>query len=159
MVALLGTSGEVQELEGELGEFTKQSSRVACVVDYYGPAEFLSFTNVVHDAKSPVARLFGGPGKEDVAREASPISYVSKDDPPFFIIHGTKDNVVPISQSERLQAELEKAGVKSLFVPVTDGGHGNFKNGEVGARMRSFFEKHLLGKDVAISTEAIQSGK
>lgn len=158
LVAMLGTCSDVANLEGELGEHEKESSRVTCVVDYFGPTDFMAFSVAVHDAKSPVARLLGGAGKEELAREASPIIYVSKDDPPFMLIHGTKDATVPLNQSERLQAAFEKTGVSSLFVSITEGGHGNFKNNEVEKRMHLFLERHLLGKEVTISSEPIPQG-
>ncbi|MBC7195386.1 MAG: prolyl oligopeptidase family serine peptidase, partial [Caldisericia bacterium] len=54
----------------------------------------------------------------------SPICYVSKDDPQFLIIHGEKDDLVPIEQSEILYNALLKEGVKARFVKVKNGGHG-----------------------------------
>ena len=83
LVALLGAGGDASALEGSLGEHDDLSSRVTCVVDYYGPTDFRAFAAVMQNANSPVARLFGGTGKEEAAREASPVSYVSKDDPAF----------------------------------------------------------------------------
>src|SRR6202008_3277760 len=77
LVALLGTSGDVNELEGNLG-VTGVSSRVACVIAYFGPADFL-----LYDLNSPrlnepgnaIYKLFGGPPKEkaDVAKQISPV--------------------------------------------------------------------------------------
>lgn len=165
LVAMLGTSGDVSVLEGDLGEHDATSSRVTCVVDEFGPSELLMMgkfpSQLDHEAPdSPESRLLGGPilEREELAKAASPITYVSKDDPPFLIIHGTKDPTVPFDQSERLQAALEKAGVPSLFIRVTDGGHGGFRNPELDRRTRRFLAKHLLGRDAEISVEPVPQG-
>ena len=149
------------ELEGVLGEHMKESSRVACVVDQYGPTDLLAMGGSHNNPNSPESRLVGGGAiqeNKDAARKASPITYVSKNDPPFMLIHGTSDPVVPFNQSELLAAALKNVGIEALLVPVTDGGHGNFATPDAPQRMKQFFDKHLLGKDVAISTEPIKPG-
>jgi acetyl esterase/lipase len=157
LVAMLGTSADVSALEGTLGEYTSLGSRVACVVDQYGPTELLAMGGRHNDPGSPESKLIGGPIQErqEATRNASPTTYVSKDDAPFMFIHGTQDPAVPFSQSELLQAALKKVGVEALLVPVTDGGHGNFGTPEVAARLKAFFDRHLLSKDVVVSTEPI----
>jgi acetyl esterase/lipase len=130
LVALLGTSGGVAELEGDVNDLT-ESSRVQAVVDWFGPTDFLHIgepaSDVQHDAPdSPESKLIGGPLLEnkDKAAKASPITYVSKDTPPFLIMHGDQDRTVPFNQSELLFAALKKAGVDVTFVPVKGAGHG-----------------------------------
>jgi acetyl esterase/lipase len=160
LVALLGTSGDVKELEGDLGT-TGVSSRVSCVIDFFGPTDFLAFgvTNPrLNEPGQPVYKLFGGPlkDKQAEAKQASPVTYISKDDAPFLIMHGTKDPTVNISQSERLYDLQKQAGASTLLVKVIDGGHG-FAGPEISSRVKSFFDKHLLGKEVAVSEEPIQA--
>jgi acetyl esterase/lipase len=107
------------------------------------------------------ARLVGGPVQEhkNVARSASPITYVSRDDPPFLLIHGTADPIVPFSQSERLHDALDGAGVSSTLVPVTGGGHGRFGTPEVAQRVRTFLAKQLLKRKEAVVSDApIEAG-
>ena len=72
-----------------------------------------------------VARLFGGPMSQKLAlaKQASPITYINKDNPPFLLMHGEKDTTIPASQSEALFAALTKAGVPAKFVPFKDTGH------------------------------------
>ncbi len=158
LVAMLGTSGDVKELEGANGT-PDQSSRVACVVDFCGPADFL-LGGKVEGGKEPSAAtlLLGGKieDKQDAARQASPITYVSKDDPPFLIVHGTVDATVPIAHSERLCEALKKAGCNATLVKIEGGGHG-FGGPEVNARVTAFLEKHLRGQDVTDSGEPIQA--
>ena len=82
--------------------------------------------------------------KEKAAR-ANPITYVTKDDPPFLIMHGDKDPTVPFSQSELLLEALKKAGVDATFVPVKGAGHGGreFSSEENRKLVEEFFDKHL----------------
>lgn len=160
LVAMLGTSGDIVALEGDWGEHTSVSSRVACVVDQYGPTDLLSMGGRHDDAGSPESKLVGGAiqSRQEAARSASPSTYVSSDDPPFLLIHGTKDPAVPFQQSELLATALRKAGVETLLVPVLDGGHGNFQTTEVADRMKAFFDKHLLGKKTTVSDQPITAG-
>jgi len=130
LVALLGTSGGVAELEGTVNDL-KESSRVQAVVDWYGPTDFLRIGDAESDLKhmapdSPEAKLIGGAILEnkDAAAKASPITYVSKEAPPFLIMHGDADRTVPFNQSELLYAALKKAGVDATFVPMKGAGHG-----------------------------------
>ncbi len=160
LVAMLGTTGDMPELEGMLGEHLSESSRVTCVVDQFGPTELLAMGRSHNNPNSPESKLVGGAVQEmqKVAREASATTYVSKDDPPFLFIHGTSDQVVPFNQSELLHEALTKVGVESILVPVQDGGHGNFRTNAVAQRLRQFFDKHLRGRDVTISSEPIPQG-
>jgi len=156
LVSMLGTSGDVKEVEGDLGT-TSVSSRVACVVDYCGPSDFPAF-ELTSGARGPVSKLLGGPpaDKRVAARQASPITYVSKDDPPFLIVHGTNDRTVPFDQGERFHKAQKEAGMDSTFIKIERGGHG-IGGPEVTSRVKQFFDKHLLGKDVQVSAEPIES--
>jgi acetyl esterase/lipase len=160
LVSHLGTSGDVKQVEGELGT-TGTSSRVACVVDFCGPSDFMAFAAEsprMNQPGQPVYKLLGGPlaEKEDVAKQASPVTFVTTDDPPFLIVHGTDDRTVPIDQAERLYAAQQKAGVNTTFVKIEGGGHG-IGGAEVEARVKAFFDKHLLGKDVTVSDDTIRA--
>jgi acetyl esterase/lipase len=157
LVALLGTSGGVEALEGDPGPYPGVSSKVRCVVDEFGPSELLAMGDPpgfsAHNAaNSPESRLLGGPilERREIARAASPITYVSKDDPPFLIIHGDKDPTVPFDQSERLAKALKTSGVEVWFIKVEGGGHGGFRNPELPRRIRQFFDKNL--RDLAVGT-------
>lgn len=146
LVALLGTSGGVAELEGSVNDL-KESSRVQAVVDWFGPTDFLHIgdapSDIAHNASdSPESKLIGGPVLEnkDKASKASPITYVSKDAPPFLIMHGDRDRTVPFSQSELLYEALKKAGVDAAFVPVKGAGHG-FGGPEAMKPVQEFLER------------------
>jgi acetyl esterase/lipase len=157
LVSLLGTSGGVEALEGDCGS-PGQSSRVSCVVDFCGPSDFLAIAKLTEgEAPSAVSMLLGGPfsEKQEEAKAASPVTYVSADDPPFLIVHGTDDRTVPLAQAETLYEALKKAGAKPVFVKIEGGGHG-IGGPEVGRRVADFFEKHLRGQDVEISADPIR---
>ncbi len=152
LVALLGTSGGVEELEGSLGH-PDQSSRVQAVADFFGPTTLTKMdaagSRLVHDdPQSPESLLIGGPIQDhpDLVRRADPITYVTADDPPFLIVHGDQDPVVPYNQSELLDAALTQGGVEHTFYTVEGGGHG--KGGEFGSigllhRVKDFFDLEL----------------
>jgi dipeptidyl aminopeptidase/acylaminoacyl peptidase len=101
-----------------------------------------------HDSPtSPESLLVGGPIQEnkDKVAAANPITYVTKDDPPFLIMHGDKDDLVPLGQSELLHAALQKAGVESKLHVVQGAGHG-FGGRELEAMVDEFLDRHLRGK-------------
>jgi acetyl esterase/lipase len=152
LVALLGTSGDVKDLEGRVGGNLEFSSRVQAVVDYFGPSDFMKFegrpTWVKVDAlSSPLCQLVGGllAEKKDLVARANPITYVTRDDPPFLIVHGDRDNTVPFNQSELLVNALKKAGVEVAFEVIKGGGH-NFGPAQYERLLpivMAFFDKHL----------------
>ncbi len=149
LVAMLGTTGNVKELEGEGGNLD-QSSRVQCVVDWFGPTDMATMGKQADNPGTPVAKLIGGPvqEKKEMARNASPLTYVSKDSAPFLIMHGDQDNTVPLDQSEVLAKALKKAGVEVDLVIVKGNGHGGpgFNTVENRKLIEDFFAKHL-GKE------------
>lgn len=148
LVALLGTSGDVKEIEGDLGEHKDVSSRVQAVVDWFGPTDLTQMgkgPRIDHDSpNSPESRLLGGvPAQmKEKAAAANPITHVSKDDPPFLIAHGDKDDLVPPSQSKLLYEALQKAGVTATLNIIEGAGHG-FRTPEATKQAEAFFEKHL----------------
>ncbi len=166
LVAMLGTSGGVAQLEGDLGPHTDTAGDVQCVVDYFGPSDLASMgqypSNMDHDAaNSPESILVGGPVQEtkDTARAASPVTYVTANDPPFLIVHGDNDMTVPYNQSVRLHAALKAAGTDTTFITVTGGGHGRFQSSELLRRVRRFFDKHLHGQDAEVPDTPIKVGQ
>lgn len=140
LAAMLGTTSGLSsvtigrasvDLEGSVGDHLDESSRVQAVVDWYGAMDFLQmrFYPAIsnHDAMgSPESRFVGGPIQKNPERAATanPISHVSPDDPPFLVMHGTIDDLIPFNQSELLVEALRQRGVPVSFVPVPDVGHG-----------------------------------
>jgi len=148
LVALLGTAGDVKEFDK--GENLHVSSRVQAVCDYFGPTDFTRMsqfpTRMDHDAAdSPESKLIGGPIQQnhDKCQRANPITYLTKDDPPFLIVHGDKDPLVPHNQSQILFEPLKKVGVNVKFHTVEGGGHGGFRDPTVEKMVERFFDEHL----------------
>ena len=149
LAAMLGTTGHVTEFE--VGAHLDVSSRVQAVVDYYGPTDFLQMDaqrlpdGMIHNTPdSPESELVGGPIQENRNRVArcNPITYVSSDTPPFLIVHGDRDPLVPYGQSVLLVDALQKAGRDVTFYTVSGGGHGHFSDPQVGELTRTFLGKH-----------------
>lgn len=140
LAAMLGVSGGLGtvsigsvtvDLEGTMGGNLGQSSRVQAVVDWYGQSDLLQMrfypATTLHDPQgSPESKLIGGPIQKNPERSAtaSPVSFVSPDDPPFLLMHGTVDPLIPFNQSELLADALRASRVPVSFVPVPEAGHG-----------------------------------
>lgn len=131
LAALVGTSGGVPSLEGP--DNPGFSSTVSAVVDWYGPSDLPSMQaqglpcgGDHSSATSPEGRMLGCAvaACPQTAREASPISWVSAEDPPFLVVHGTADCTVPPLQSLTLHDALRAAGVDSSLTMIEGGGHG-----------------------------------
>ncbi|RYD67667.1 MAG: carboxylesterase, partial [Verrucomicrobiaceae bacterium] len=151
-----GTCGTTGTLEGDLGPYAKQSSEVQCVVNFFGPTNFLTMTG---DAirPNPVTALLGGVGPElkEKAKEASPVTWVTAKSAPFLTAHGTQDTLVPYSQAEEIHGALVKAGVESHLITMQGAGHG-FKSDELNQRIRQFLDNHLRGQHGVISDAPIK---
>ena len=153
LASMLGVTGGVKDLEGGSGNLD-QASRVVAVVDFFGPTDFLQMDKAAlpggmkHDPPdSPELLVIGGPiqeNREKVAR-ANPITYVTKDCPPFLIVHGDRDPLVPCNQSELLFEALKKAGVNASFYKIVSAGHGGpqFHTPVTQAMVLAFFDEHL----------------
>lgn len=132
--ALLGTSGNDKYLEGDEG-YSQHSSSVQAVVDHFGPTDFLNGddttglglrnVNKFSASESPGALFLGGPidERKELAKLASPLSYIDRNDPPVLIIHGEKDGMVIIRQSELFFEALKKAEVECEMLRVKNADH------------------------------------
>lgn len=146
LAALMGTRPAGEE---------EVSSRVQAVCDWFGPTDLLTMPpNVVSETRSLEqvcqsngAKLLGATVRDvpEIAKDASALYHVSKDDPPFLIMHGQKDPGVPLEQSARLQEALAKQKIRVKFVIVRDAGHGGpeFATPDVLNTVRNFFRRQL----------------
>lgn len=98
----------------------KYSSKVQAVVDVSGPTDFT--TDHDGDGDALLTKFLGGDEAThpDLWKDASPVFHVAKDNAPFLIIHGTKDEEVRISQAQELYDKLHAAGVPVSFVKIDD---------------------------------------
>jgi acetyl esterase/lipase len=129
----------------------RHSSRVACAVSFAGPTDWTLLSSIDH--LHPAYRQLigyepGTPAAELAARmikDVSPVSFVSKDDPPIMQVHGDNDDIVPIEHARSLHKKLEAAGVKSELVVIPGGNHGVAgAGGETAIRPTAFVRRLLL---------------
>jgi dipeptidyl aminopeptidase/acylaminoacyl peptidase len=125
---------------------SNKSFNFKAVVDFYGPAELILFPGA-NDAKSPEGLLIGAAplARPDLAKAASPVTYVDKNDPPFLIIHGEKDELVSPKQSQLLSAWLNVTGVQNELIIVKDAPHFGvmFDAEDIRNKVMSFLKKEL----------------
>lgn len=107
-------------LEGS-GGWEGVSSRVQAACSYYGPADLAGIFGQSAVNSFIDASLQQDP---DAFRRASPIFYVSAADPPLLLVHGNKDFVVPLSQSEAMLEAYQKQGLDARLIEVENAGHG-----------------------------------
>lgn len=135
LVNLLGTMN-AGGIEGDSDPVNRHSARVQAVVAVYSVSDFSAFSTsnpwaggAITALMGPVnpswkpPPLFDATAAEQYA-QASPATHVSADDPPFLLIHGDADTVVPFSQSEILQQRLRAAGVDVELIRIPNGDHG-----------------------------------
>lgn len=162
LAALVGTSGDVPELEGNLG-VTDVTSRVQAVAEGYGPADFAVMLAEV--SKHPTAAAPGKPTNVDavqallkgstpeetnqLVKAASPVTYVRKGLPPFFIFHGTADKIVPANQSELLHENLRASGNDSTLHLMPGVPHGK-QDPEVIRQVIAFFKRTLAEPEPSV---------
>lgn len=166
LVALLGTAGDRQHFT-QVGGHPNISESVQAVCDFFGPTDLLLMDQQSagrgvfrhDDARSPEGLLIGGAiqeNKEKTAR-ANPLQYLSKDAPPFLILHGIQDHTVPLGQSELLAERLKANRTPVTFQKII-GGHGGpaFSQPNADALVRSFFAQTLKGQEQALKTFTIE---
>ncbi len=121
LVALLGTADS--SAGWDVGQYLEHSSRVQAVVDMFGPTDL----TVLFEGANPrlMEQVFGTSDRNsETLKRASPVTWVSSDDPPFLILHGERDPLVPVSQSQIFYERLQAAGVPATLVIVKNAGHG-----------------------------------
>jgi acetyl esterase/lipase len=144
----------------------RASSRVQAVVAFYPATDFLNWGEEgkamlgTHPVPikgafqfrrfNPKAVLFetitDEKERERIGKEISPITHVSKDNPPTLIIHGDKDRVVPVQQAQTMAAKLKEAGVASRLIVKKGGGHDGALVREHIPVMVEWFDTHLARK-------------
>ncbi|MDR3710769.1 MAG: alpha/beta hydrolase [Capsulimonadaceae bacterium] len=149
LAAMLGTSAGVKRLEGT-GGWEDQSSAVQAVLDLYGPSDLRAYgkTTAVSQAGADiVVKFLGGTpmDKPDLAADASPIVFVSKNSAPFLILQGDKDPLVSVAQSQELYDTLKASGVDATIKILPGAGHGGpqFFAPEIISMVDDFFAREL----------------
>jgi dipeptidyl aminopeptidase/acylaminoacyl peptidase len=130
------------------GEHQRESARIQAVVDMYGPADLAAKDYCV----TPLCQEIFNQDECD-RRRASPITYVTSNDPPFLIIQGDKDTLVPLGQSREFFQKLQANGVPAKLVIVKNAEHMLKPNPpgsqidpsqrDVISMVTEFFDQHL----------------
>jgi acetyl esterase/lipase len=139
LTSLLGT----RDTRDATAPMASHSSRVTCVVDLAGDVDLAAYTRP--PALHEVVALLGGTVEEvpERYRDASPLSWIDRRTAPFLVIHGDRDDVVPIEQSRRLVAALRAAAVTVKYVELADAGHDDLTWDRVGPEVLAFLDRHL----------------
>lgn len=156
LTALLATTSDTKEFMKH-PVTKKASSAIQAASPWCGPTDFLKLNDVkchqdYSKRHSAPSRLIGQPIKQapEKCKQANPITYISKGDPPCFIVHGDEDFVVPLNQSELLHAALKKSGVPSTLYVVKGGKHGFSKsteaNEQILEKVMDFFDSQFKKK-------------
>ncbi len=126
LAALVGTTSGEPVFTGDA-----RASAVQAVIDFYGPIDLTAMVTTPGYTRhaqpdSAESLLLGGPvlDNPEAARRASPLAYIDGDDPPFLIVHGAADAVVPAAQSQLLHNALAAAGVPAVMTVYEGAGHG-----------------------------------
>jgi acetyl esterase/lipase len=125
------------------------------ILDFFGPTDLTSIIDEVGQGhgrevqEDAVSRLLGGPliNHLDLARLASPLTYINPQSPPVLILHGDKDDLVPYSQSQRLHSRLDQVGVENELLTVKEAGHDGpmFETPEIQEKVISFLRASARG--------------
>lgn len=139
LALLLGLSSGVADLEGTVGGNTNQSSSVKAIIDFYGPSEFLEFSKTSDRFNSENSI------SEEQLRHASPLTYLTKEDPPVIIFHGDNDKTVPVGQSTLAKERYSEMGLEAELHVIEGAGHGGreFSDDERYGLIKAFADRHL----------------
>lgn len=146
LALFLGVTSGVPEFEGKGGN-PSQSSKVACVVNVYGPSDFTKSYGKSVDAAEVLPLWLGGDLKTAKHQHiiASPLPWITPHAAPTLSIHGTDDKYVAHEQSVWLVDRLTAAGVEAELLTLQGAGHG-FRGDDAkksDAALFAFFDKHL----------------
>lgn len=158
LAAMVGTTNGVKEFEE--GENLDQSSDVKAVVDVYGLSDLTKIgddydeeaANAHFTVKSPDGQFIHGKNsgltsldKPEAVAKANPVNYVDSNDPPFLLLHGTKDMSVSPSQTLLMHNALRDAGVPSVRYVIEGAGHatGEFSDPQIIQIIVDFLDNHL----------------
>lgn len=138
-----------EDLSFDVGAFTEYSSKVQAACPWYPPSDVTSFPHPSEEeAAASMESLLLGKNVvryQEEALKICPVSFVTKEAPPFLIIHGDNDHTVPFSQGEILHDKLESAGadVKLLVLEGADHADMPFFQKELWQRIIAFFKDKL----------------
>lgn len=146
LAQFLGVTADVKQFEGDGGN-AEQSSRVNCVVNFYGPSDFTKSYGKSVDAAEVLPLFLGGDVNKERQRhiQASPLYWITPSAAPTLLLHGKKDAYVAYEQATWTEERMKAAMVEVELVTFEEAGHG-FKGADAEKAekaMLDFFDKHL----------------
>jgi len=146
LACLAGVTKAEDGLEGPDAPYDT-STGVQAVVSYFGPTDLRGeFDREGTEVPTVISDFLGGTREEipQVYDQASPITYLAADLPPFMFVHGTEDPLVPYEQSVMMAEALKKVGVTADMIGIEGGGHGALPwEAEVRPKVLAFLKQHL----------------
>ena len=151
LALVLGTASDIGDPNAK-EDFMKESDRVASVVAYFPPVDLRPLARGLNPQRTggTLDRFPALNFEKEKAPDYSPIVHVSPDDPPTLLIHGDKDNLVPVNNSKVIHEAFQKNNVKTQLIIIEGAEHG-FRGEDAkraGAAMASWFEQTLLKGDL-----------
>jgi acetyl esterase/lipase len=149
LVSLVALTGSRADLEGDVGGNLDQSSALQAAVVYFPVTDFFAMAGSASPlpGPNPVTGLLGYPIEQhpDAARQAMPLTHVNPAAPPFLIVHGDVDPLVPHAQSEALHTALTQAGVASTLIILPGALHEDpaFWSDDTLGKIRAFLDSTL----------------
>jgi acetyl esterase/lipase len=169
LAAMIATTSGENEWEGNEGNL-QVSSRVQAVCDWFGPSDLVTLVQQsgkpisldphekLRSAREFTEGLLGGKVENHLnqARQASPITYVSKTSAPILIMHGDRDTLVPPAQSTELYMALKAKNADATLHIVQGAGHGGpqFYRFDIRKQVSDFFDWKLKGVHPAGTAQA-----
>ena len=155
LASLAATSSNLPALEGEVGGNLNFSSAVDAACDWSGPVDLNYMScggaqDTWNHGPEEAVMGFSFKGNEEAFKFLNATTYITPDDPPVIIFHGTADNVVPSCQAPHFYGLLQDAGVDSELHMVEGGGHGmNMYTEETLSTMVMFLNRVRAAKEIA----------
>lgn len=139
LVAILATTGDDTTPE-PTEKYAGFSSSIQAVVPMYGAHDLIALA----ESRNMLSTF--SEAEKKLSQQASPVTHISKNDPPFLILHGTKDKLVPVEQSELLFAALKKGQIPAELLIIKDAPHSFHlqpKQQDLRPKVIGFFDRHL----------------
>ncbi len=135
---MLGTTSDDGD-SGAEDPIDQTPAKVAAVVAYFPPVD-------LRESAGPNDRFPALDFDTDLVISVSPILHVTADDPPTLLVHGDKDTLVPVNNSERIHKAFEEAGVVSKLIILEGAGHGfrGDHGSEAATALTDWFDRHLV---------------
>ena len=151
LAALVGVTNGDKELEGRVGDHLDQSSEVQCIVSLYGASNLQTILSQSTDdglkMRVPALQLLLGGQPSDqpeLAKLASPVAHLDKQDPPLLLIHGDADPQMPPQQSQEFAQAYEALELPVQYITLAGGKHAGaeFYDAERTTIMATFLKAH-----------------